>query len=58
MQEVYKNTGDMEAFFETASFEELKALAAKYKNGVTVATPVFSGVQRRPHSYGAQACGL
>ena len=42
---VYEKTGDMEEFLKDASYEKLKELAAKYKNGITVATPVFSGVR-------------
>ena len=42
---VYENTGAMEVFLKDASYEKLKELSAKYKNGITVATPVFSGVR-------------
>ena len=57
MLQVYKDTGDMESFLNTASYDELKALAAKYKNGVTVATPVFSGVREDRIRTGLQLAG-
>ena len=41
--EIYKNSSDMLVMLKDATYDELKVLAQKYKEGVTLATPVFDG---------------
>jgi DNA-directed RNA polymerase subunit beta len=55
---IYEDTGSMEDFLREASYEKLKELAAKYKNGVTVATPVFSGVREDRIRRGLKLAGF
>jgi DNA-directed RNA polymerase subunit beta len=43
LMEIYKNSEDMLSMLKDATYDELKVLAKKYKEGVTLATPVFDG---------------
>ena len=55
---IYKDTGAMEEFLREASYEKLKELSAKYKDGITVATPVFSGVREDRIRRGLKLAGF
>ena len=56
--QIYENTGEVESFIKTASYEDLKKLSSKYKNGVTIATPVFSGVREDKIKKGLRLAGF
>ena len=43
LQQIFKNSPEMLDVLKDASYEQLKVLAKKYKEGVTLATPVFDG---------------
>ncbi|MFN7144516.1 MAG: DNA-directed RNA polymerase subunit beta, partial [Myxococcota bacterium] len=43
LRECFAGQPDVHAFLDSASEEELRRFAAKYKRGVTTATPVFAG---------------
>ena len=43
LMDIYKNSSDMLTMLKDATYDELKVLAQKYKEGVTLATPVFDG---------------
>jgi len=43
LMEIYKNADVMLDMLKDATYDELKILAKKYKEGVTLATPVFDG---------------
>ena len=43
MKDVFKNSPEVLTFLKDATYPELKVLAKKYKEGLTVATPVFDG---------------
>jgi DNA-directed RNA polymerase subunit beta len=43
LMQVFRNAPDMLEMLKDASYEQLKILGHKYKEGVTLATPVFDG---------------
>jgi DNA-directed RNA polymerase subunit beta len=43
LQEVFKTSAEMLEVLKDATYDELRIIAEKYKEGVTIATPVFDG---------------
>jgi DNA-directed RNA polymerase subunit beta len=43
MVQIFEHAPDVAAFIRKASYDQLKTMAKKYKEGVTLATPVFDG---------------
>jgi DNA-directed RNA polymerase subunit beta len=43
LQEVFKTSAEMLEVLKDATYDELRIIADKYKEGVTIATPVFDG---------------
>ncbi|MEC7986660.1 MAG: DNA-directed RNA polymerase subunit beta, partial [Myxococcota bacterium] len=58
MLRVFAGQEDTEEFLRKADYNQLKSFASKYKNGVTVATPVFSGVNEDRIREGLELAGF